>query len=32
MYEPFGPLNSLHTLRVLPAPIKGMSLLKSALG
>src|SRR5439155_16666993 len=32
MYEPFGPLNSLHTLSLLPAPIKGTRLFKSALG
>jgi hypothetical protein len=32
VYEPFGPLNSLHTLGLLPAPIKATRLLKSVLG
>jgi hypothetical protein len=32
MHEPFGPLNSLHALSLLPAPIKATRLLKRALG
>ena len=32
VYEPFGLLNRLHTLALLPAPIKATRLLKSALG
>jgi len=31
-HEPFSPPNSLHTLSLLPAPIKTTRLLKSALG
>jgi hypothetical protein len=32
MHEPFGPLNCLHTLSLLAAPIKTTRLLNGALG